>query len=139
MVEIEFTPPEPGEYSILFIHNQHNIIDQATINVEPFVEALLQVYVEPTSHISDDLFSYVSSALKIQLPEIKFVEKSDNAIRIIVTTAITERIEHYVDSKPEPTEIVIAIQTAGIDREFNTPTIEDPWGTLIAGVVSPML
>jgi len=67
------------------------------------------------------------------------LKKSDNAIRIIITSAITERIQLYVDSKPDPKkEIIFAIQTAGKDREFTTNTIEDPWGNLIVGVVTPI-
>jgi len=135
-VEIKFTPPEPGEYTVQFIYNDQNIIDQATIKVQPHA---VEVYLYSSTHISDSLFNFVSSALQTQLPEVKFVNNSNNAIRIIVTTAITERIELYVDSKPDPKkEIVIAIQTAGRGQEFSTPNIEDPWGNLIVGVVSPM-
>jgi len=60
------------------------------------------------------------------MPEITISEKG---VRVIVSTAITERVELYFDNPDPKKEIPLVVQRSAPDRMVNE--ISDPWGNLV--------
>jgi len=122
-ITLEFTVEAAGDYRLIFLNPASQTVAQATVKVVP--RPIINVNLVKSKHIDESLFVLIRNFVT-NLSDVKL---SNNGIKVIVSAAITERVELFFDSIDPKKEIPLVAQRVG--SGLSPMPITDPWGNLV--------